>query len=187
MEADTDKYLLGLDVSTFCIGFCIWNLTENKFETAGHIPLKKYKDWLDKVDHVCYILTELQKNTQTITHVAIEDIITKFISGRSNIKTIIKLAGFNYVIQRKCYEIFDTVPTLHNVIRARNLADCKVPKGSNAKEFILKRVCELHPEAKELLPMKKTKPEFAVEAFDLADAVVVCRAAAVEIEKGFKK
>ena len=112
MEADTEKYLLGLDVSTFCIGFCIWNLTENKFETAGHIPLKKYKDWLDKVDHVCYILTELQKNTQTITHVAIEDIITKFISGRSNIKTIIKLAGFNYVIQRKCYEIFDTVPTL---------------------------------------------------------------------------
>ena len=166
MEADTEKYLLGLDVSTFCIGFCIWNLTENKFETAGHIPLKKYKDWLDKVDHVCYILTELQKNTQTITHVAIEDIITKFISGRSNIKTIIKLAGFNYVIQRKCYEIFDTVPTLHNVIRARNLADCKVPKGSNAKE---------------LLPMKKTKPEFAVEAFDLADAVVVSRAAAKEI------
>ena len=66
MEADTEKYLLGLDVSTFCIGFCIWNLSENKFETAGHIPLKKYKDWLDKVDHVCYILNELQKNTQTI-------------------------------------------------------------------------------------------------------------------------
>jgi len=29
--------------------------------------------------------------------------------------------------------------------------------------------------------MKKTKPEFAVEAFDLADAVVVSRAAAKEI------
>ena len=187
MDIPTESFLLALDVSTFCIGFCIWNLSKNKLETAGHIPLKKYKDWLDKVNHVCDILTEINENTQTITHVAIEDIITKFASGRSNIKTIIKLAGFNYVIQRKCYEIFDTTPSLHNVIRSRNLADCKVPKGSNAKEFILKRVCELHPEVKEMLPMKKTKPEFAVEAFDLADAVVVSRAAAVEIENGFKK
>ena len=90
MTAAEQEYLLGLDISTFCCGFCIWNLSANKFETAGHIPLNKYKNWLDKVDQVCYIIEEIKENTNSITHVVIEDIITKFISGKSNIKTIIK-------------------------------------------------------------------------------------------------
>ena len=174
-------YLLALDVSTFCCGFSIWNLNENKFETAGHIPLKNFNNWLDKVDKVCYILEEIKNNTDAITYVAIEDILQKFIHGKSNIKTIITLAGFNHVIQRKCYEIFNTTPVLYNVLRARNLADCKVPRGTKSKDFILKRVCELHPEIKELLPLMKTRAEFSKESYDVADAVVVARAAAAEI------
>ena len=174
-------YLLALDVSTFCCGFSIWNLNENKFETAGHIPLKNFNNWLDKVDKVCYILEEIKNNTDEITYVAIEDILQKFIHGKSNIKTIITLAGFNHVIQRKCYEIFNTTPVLYNVLRARNLADCKVPRGIKSKDFILKRVCELHPEIKELLPLMKTRAEFSKESYDVADAVVVARAAAAEL------
>ena len=180
MTAAEQEYLLGLDISTFCCGFCIWNLSANKFETAGHIPLNKYKNRLDKVDQVCYIIEEIKENTNSITHVVIEDIITKFISGKSNIKTIIKLAGFNHVIQRKCYEIFGLEPSLLNVIRARNLAECKVPRGSNSKEYILKRIVELHPEVKTMLPLMKTKAEFDKMAFDVADAVVVARAGAAE-------
>ena len=111
----------------------------------------------------------------------IEDIITKFISGKSNIKTIITLAAFNAIIQRKCYEMLGKAPTMMNVIRARNLAECKVPRGTNSKNFNLRRVSELHPEAQELLPLMKTKNEFAKEAFDIADAIVVTRARAAEI------
>ena len=91
------------------------------------------------------------------------------------------MAGFNHVIQRKCYEIFNTTPVLYNVLRARNLADCKVPRGIKSKDFILKRVCELHPEIKELLPLMKTRAEFSKESYDVADAVVVARAAAAEM------
>ena len=72
-------------------------------------------------------------------------------------------------------------PTMMNVIRARNLAQCKVPRGTNSKNFVLRRVCELHPEVRELLPLMKTKAEFAKESFDIADAVVVTRARAAEI------
>ena len=45
----------------------------------------------------------------------------------------------------------------------------------------MKRVCELHPEIKELLPLMKTRAEFSKESYDVADAVVVARAAAAEI------
>ena len=39
----------------------------------------------------------------------------------------------------------------------------------------------MHPEVKQLLPLMKTKNEFAKEAFDVADAIVVTRARAAEI------
>ena len=143
--AGAEGYLLGLDVSTFCTGFSIWNLNENKFETAGHIPLKNVKDLHSRVDVVFKVLDELNNNTDKITEIVIEDIITKFISGKSNIKTIITLAAFNAIIQRKCYEMLGKPPTMMNVIRARNLAQCKVPRGINSKNFVLRRVCELHP------------------------------------------
>ena len=176
-----DSYILGLDVSTFCTGFSIWDLEKDKLYKSGFIPLKNLNSWLDKVDEVCYILEEIKKNTNKITYIAIEDILQKFIAGKSNIKTIITLAGFNYVIQRKCYEIYNITPVLYNVLRARNLADCSVPRGVKSKNFILRRVCELHPEVKNQLPLMKTKPEFAKEAFDIADAIVVSRAAAVTL------
>ena len=174
-------YLLALDVSTFCCGFAIWNLNENKFETAGHIPLKNYQEWLDKSDKVYDILEKINGDINKITNVAIEDIITKLWNQKTNIKTIVKLAGFNYVIQRKCYELYGVTPVLYNVTRARNLAQCKVPRGTNSKNFILRRICELHPEVRELLPLMKTKAEFAKESYDVADAVVVARAAAAEL------
>ena len=176
-----DSYILRLDVSTFCTGFSIWDLNENKLETAGHIPLKNVKDLHSRVDVVFKVLEELNNNTDKITEIVIEDIITKFISGKSNIKTIITLASFNAIIQRKCYEMLGKAPTMMNVLRARNLADCKVPRGTNSKNFILRRVCELHPEVRELLPLMKTKAEFAKESYDVADAVVVARAAAAEL------
>ena len=176
-----DSYILGLDVSTFCTGFSIWDLEKDKLSKSGFISLKNLNSWHEKVDEVCSILEDIKKNTNKITYIAIEDILQKFIAGKSNIKTIITLAGFNYVIQRKCYEIYNITPVLYNVLRARNLADCSVPRGVKSKNFILRRVCELHPEIKNELPLMKTKPEFAKEAFDVADAIVVSRAAAVTL------
>jgi len=181
MAGAEKEYLLGLDISTFCTGFSIWNLSENKFATAGHIPLKNVKDLHSRVDAVSKVLDELNDNTNKITEIVIEDIITKFISGKSNIKTIITLASFNAIIQRKCYEMLGKPPTMMNVLRARNLAQCKVPRGTPSKNFILRRVMEIHPEVKTLLPLMKTKAEFAKEAFDIADAIVVTRARAAEI------
>lgn len=181
MGTGAEGYLLALDVSTFCTGYAIWNLNENNLETAGHVALKNKKNIHEKVDTMFEVLETLNENTDKITEVVIEDIITKFISGKSNIKTIITLASFNAIIQRKCYEMLNKAPTMMNVIRARNLADCKVPRGTNSKEYVLRRVCELHPEVKELLPLMKTKNEFAKEAYDVADAIVVARARAAEI------
>ena len=146
------------------------------------MALKNIKGLHEKVNMMFKVLDTLNENTDKITEVVIEDIITKFISGKSNIKTIITLAAFNAIIQRKCYEMLNKYPTMMNVIRARNLADCKVPRGTKSKDFILRRVIELHPEVKELLPLMKTKNEFSKEAYDVSDAVVIARARAAEIK-----
>ena len=57
-----DSFILGLDVSTFCTGFSIWNLEKDKLEKAGFIPLKKLDNWVEKVDEVCYTLEEIKKD-----------------------------------------------------------------------------------------------------------------------------
>ena len=176
-----DSYILGLDVSTFCTGFSIWDLEKDELSKSGFISLKNLNSWHEKVDEVCSVLEDIKKNTDKITYIAIEDILQKFIAGKSNIKTIITLAGFNYVIQRKCYEIYNITPVLYNVLRARNLADCSVPRGVKSKNFILRRVAELHPEIKSELPLMKTKNEFDKMAYDVADAIVVSRAAAATL------
>ena len=178
-----NNYVLALDISGFCTGYAIWSLSSDTLSTAGYIPLKDKKDINSKVDKIVSSLETFQENTETISDVFIEDILTKFIAGKSSIKTIISLASINAVVQRKCYEIFGKTPTMINVLRARNLADCKVPKGVKSKDYILKRVCELHEEVKTMLPLMKTKPEFAKEAWDVADAVVVARAAASELHQ----
>jgi len=113
-----DSYILGLDVSTFCTGFSIWDLEKDELSKSGFISLKNLNSWHEKVDEVCSVLEDIKKNTNKITYIAIEDILQKFIAGKSNIKTIITLAGFNYVIQRKCYEIYNITPVLYNVLRA---------------------------------------------------------------------
>jgi len=91
-QAISEKsYVLGLDISTFCCGFAIYNLDDDDLTTAGHIPLKSIKNFHHKADVVYEIIQEIKDSTDKITHVAIEDIITKFISGKSNIKTIITM------------------------------------------------------------------------------------------------
>ena len=79
--AGVEGYLLGLDVSTFCTGFSVWNLNENKFETAGHIPLKNVKDLHSRVDVVFNVLDELNNNTDKITEIVNKNFVLKWLKN----------------------------------------------------------------------------------------------------------
>ena len=82
------SYILGLDVSTFCTGFSIWDLEKDKLSKSGFIPLKHLNGWHAKVDAVCSILEDIKKNTNKITYIAIEDILQKFIAGKVILKPL---------------------------------------------------------------------------------------------------
>jgi len=73
-----DSFILGLDVSTFCTGFSIWNLEKDKLEKAGFIPLKKLDNWVEKVDEVCYTLEEISFNFSRLIYILTQQI--KFIA-----------------------------------------------------------------------------------------------------------
>ena len=93
-----NNYVLALDISGFCTGYAIWSLSSDTLSTAGYIPLKDKKDINSKVDKIVSSLETFQENTETISDVFIEDILTKFIAGKSSIKTIISLASINAVV-----------------------------------------------------------------------------------------
>ena len=56
----------------------------------------------------------------------------------------------------------------------------RFPEEATPKNTFSKKFVSLHPEVPGLLPLMKTRDEFAKEAFDVADAIVVARAAAAE-------
>lgn len=169
---------LGLDVSTRIVGYSI--LSEDKvLIRAGFIDLSKIEDLSDKTTYLKDKLLEI-KEEYKIDNIGIEDCLTKFAGGRSSIKTIGKLIAFNYLTRYICYTVFDIKPVVLNVIRARTLADCKVPRGENSKEYIVSRVMELY-ENIDWPRMKKDKTRFSKECEDIADSVVISRALVKEI------
>lgn len=165
--------VLGLDVSSTVVGYTVMN-SEYDVEDIGWIPFKK--DWtlIEKSLGFREIMMKLHEKFD-IKRVAIEDILTKFIAGKSSIKTIITLSQFNMLAQYHVYEVFGIEPVLINVLRARNLSECKVPRGINSKEFVFNKVSQWYPEI-EWPRMKRKKDKFAKECYDMADSCVVAKA-----------
>ena len=87
--------ILGLDISTNCVGYAF---TENgKILDMNFIDIKKYDIYKEKA---FYILQELNKSPyiDKMEKVYVEDNLSGFAGGRTSQQTIIKLAKFNAIL-----------------------------------------------------------------------------------------
>ena len=165
--------ILGLDISTNTTGYCFMN-EDKTLERVGYVDTSHGVDWLKKAEILQKELFEIIDEEKHVRAIVIEDIASKFSGGRSSAKTIIALARFNAVATYILYSNFEVVPIHYNVIKARNLAGCKVPRGVNTKEFVLNRIMELYPEI--VWPRMKKKDAIDKKAYDMADSVIVALA-----------
>lgn len=175
---------LGLDISTNCTGYTILNSNEDLID-YGFLDTSKEKDWFDKAQKFKFFLEEDIKNKEKdfgiINYIAIEEMLSKFAGGMSSSKTIISLARFNGLASYFCYDVFKIKPMHINVLRARTLADCKVPRGIKSKEFILKKIKKMYPDI--VFPKMKNKDKLAKQSYDIADSVVICKALIKETDE----
>jgi len=172
--------ILGLDVSTSNLGFCIFD--DNKLLDAGVLELSTYSKTFDKAVVVKNKLNDIL-STNSISKILIEENLQSFRSGFSSAKTISTLARFNGVVSYISEEIFGVEPSFINVSRARSGCGIKINRKSpkSTKEQILDWVIDQPQFSKFKWPTKtfksgprKGKTVLSPSCYDIADAAVLC-------------
>ena len=180
--------VLGLDVSTSCVGWCLLlDDTENTLVDAGAIDLKKIKDIFDKASAVRNVFAELAE-TYTVNRVGIEENLQAFRPGFSSAKTLITLARFNGVVSVLAHDSFCTSPQFVNVNHARKVVGCKIIRKSDisTKDQVLAWAKEYITPASgwPMREIKSGKRKGLVipheSSYDIADAFVVAKSCVID-------
>lgn len=171
--------VLGLDVSSSCVGICILSVEGELIEyiySEYHKPQKTGNlfERLDKTKK--HIINVIEKWKPDL--IAIEEII-QFMKGSSGAKTIIALTTFNRTIGLTAFEQIGKPPEMYSVLqirhgirRAANLT--KLPAKEDLPEVLVK-----------LLNIKfpweyNKKGKKLVENYDRSDAICVAYYAALD-------
>lgn len=169
---------LGLDVSTSITGVTL-------VDGAGKIIFydaidtrnpNKFKDMFDKISHIKKRLEHIEAE-YVIDNIFIEQSLHMFRSGQSSAQVISTLTKCNGIVSWLCLEIFGIKPEYIAATSARKLNGIKVPKGSKAKEIVMKHLLDNEPAfTVEYTPSGNPKPKY----FDIADSIIIARAGQVK-------
>ncbi|HIO04392.1 MAG TPA: hypothetical protein EYN08_02060 [Gammaproteobacteria bacterium] len=160
--------ILGLDVSTSITGATI--LDGDKIVLCEAWDLRKLKSIFEKAD---LIKDRLQALPVGIEEIFIEEPFTFFKSGGSSAKTMAKLQAFNGVVSWICYDTYGITPGYFTASQARKLCDISVPRGTKAKEVVIKHLLTREPDF-DIVYTKHGNPK-AGET-DRADSLVIAKA-----------
>ena len=170
--------ILGLDISTSITGATV--LDEDGdilYCEAWDFRNKKYFPTLfEKGQEAKELLREIKKE-YNITSVYIEQSLQSFRSGFSSAKTLSILSRFNGIISWICFEVFEICPEYIAATSARKKCGITIPKGTKAKEVVIKYVLDNVTE----VPISYTKhgnPK--PHCYDMADSWVIARAGYIE-------
>lgn len=181
--------VLGLDVSTSCIGVCIIDDSLTGKESIvflDRIELKRNKDgslW-SKSDQVRDTLAETVAAHGKPSRVIIEEPLMGFRANASSAQTITTLMRFNGIVSYIVYKLLGCEPEYISAAHARKLCGMKLTKtnvGGPHKEqvFAYMKANDLkHVE----WPKKKNGQEVDWSR-DATDSYVIARAAIIEGEK----
>ena len=172
--------ILGLDISTSCTGYCLFD--ENGMQKIGYIDLKKKKTLIEKANFIKKALTDLSEKYD-IKLIAVEENLQAFRPGFSSAATLMKLAQFNGVVQWIAYEVFKIESISFNVNTARKLVGLKIQRKSSdtTKEQVYKWVHSDNPEIEwpvKTISRGRNKGQIVKinECYDMADAYVIAKA-----------
>ena len=163
--------ILGFDVSSSTIGYCVLDIDEAKnitFVKAAYLkPIKKgsiIERLADTREKVKSIIEQIKPD-----EIAIEDII-QFMAGGSTAKTIITLTSFNRMIGLLSYDYLQRSPKMFSVMSIRHglkkaVAEKSLPKKEQLP-FILETLLNIN------FPWElNNKGKIKIESYDKSDAM----------------
>lgn len=184
--------ILGLDISTSNIGFCVIEKREGVCDNLLHasgMPLTKIKGMYAKAEAFRHRLSEVSelissKTGKGIEVIVIEESLQAFRRNMSSAATISKLNRFNGIVSYIARSSLRVPVHMVNVISARKQVGLKLDKKSdkNTKEQVFEWSMQQQTMSGFEWPTKvlksgpsKGKTRYESFCFDIADAFVVAR------------
>ncbi len=163
--------ILGLDISTTCIGYSLFS-EEGDLMKIGYVKMRSKQTLFER-------LTQFEKHLEDlhdfkIKHIAIEEPLKKFKGKFSNAQTIAVLNQFNGMVSAVCYKIWGVEPAYYNVQSARSTAFPSVKfgtKSSEAKTQVWEEVSRREPHLNWKYGPQTRK--LSPENFDMSDAYTI--------------
>lgn len=180
------EVVIGFDLSTTVLGFCICDNKTKEIIELNYYKFKKDTELIEKAFELEIFIDNLL-NLYLIRSIIIEERLKAFQTGKSNAESILKLAAFNFY----CQWIFakrNIIVKQLNVMTARKLAFVsfhsvvrKLPIKQKQKEYAF--ALTLKELGEDVFPTKiiksgknKGKKAFLDEAKDMSDAWILTKA-----------
>lgn len=196
--------VLGLDVSTSCVGVCIVDAHVEPDEKGSnvilmtHIDFKKCKTLWEKADVTGKFLANIPTDVQVllataghpfVMNVCVEEPLMGFRTGMSSAATITTLMKFNGIVSYLSRKVFNVDPEYISASHARKQCGVKVQRvskcGKSGKEQVFEHMCQ--NDLKHVKwPFKKRSVKVVDWARDETDAYVIARAGALQHMHDFK-
>ena len=161
--------ILGIDVSTSKIGYCVLDDKQNLLEVC----FKKMKEETLEERASDFFCNEMQniKRKYKIKEIRIEQPFTMFSGGKTTAATMSKLQRFNGMISILSYRCFKLVPILVPSRSARSKCGIKIKRGENTKKKIIEWVEQKYPKDFIVELTRHGNPKPGTD--DMADSIVV--------------
>lgn len=146
----TNKYIIGLDLSTKCTGYSLFDLEGNLIEFRKIKP-KTTLSTLGKIEHILKDLSKiLPEDMNLISKVVIEDIYLGYFRGANQVKGFATLARLSGAVIFKIYSWLDK-RSIDDVIILRNASEARPLVGlkgncqkAEVQVFVLKTFTDIN-------------------------------------------
>jgi hypothetical protein len=115
--------ILGLDISTKCIGWAIFDMNNSTLLEASHYTPKVKPEPENKIELLIRKSDAFSKHLEKYDNMGVVSIIIEQpLLQSNNINTVGVLLRFNTLIMKSCYDIFGIVPNFISTYDSRKFA-----------------------------------------------------------------
>jgi Holliday junction resolvasome RuvABC endonuclease subunit len=162
--------ILALDISTTCIGYCVFN-NSGKLLKMSCVKFNSKQTKFERLEKFIVEMKQEGIDKMSIETIAIEEPLKKFKGKFSSADTIAILNHFNGMISSWVYTNFNSEPAYYNVLNARATVfpGLKVAKEEGSiKHEVWRKVMEKEPQINWRYSTKTRK--LMDENYDMSDA-----------------
>ena len=167
--------ILGLDISSSRIGYCLINEKEDLL-LVDEIKLKPSQSLEERADIFKKEMECIKRSLQQeeVDYVFIEQPFMAFSGGKTTAATMAKLQRFNGMCSYVVHDLFGSPAILLQANKARGLVDLKIKRGDNTKLKVIEWVSDKYPKEFIVEYTRHGNPKPGTD--DKADAIVIANA-----------